>query len=519
VKLAAMSKPLSELESGARRGAPAKPPSGINTPPVDGDASVAAFADSFADLPESGKQPAFTGNAAGSPAETVDNIIFSKPAASQDAGGAVTLPPIDAGAVNSAATPQAAAQAMGEATGVSKVNLVPAEDKVEYELEINPVTKGGSSKPKSPSERPELKPQLDKLHDAAKPIVVGIVDERKYRYTRAKDWADAKAKLETEDRIKQILDKPMNLDSNPFGAAMQTIAIAELNKALKAEGHAPLNDVDAGVKLAHWKPQINEEVGPFAPINKALKDNFWDKGASPAAVLNTAFSEKLKLGEGEEHDWYRPIGRAEITHSDGSSTITYKNAKGAAFTVQVGADNMVKSNTGTKLSLKEPGTRGATTGDSGRKVPNENMQASHLIADRFRGSGYKSGANLITTSAHYNVPLMSGVEDQIANFVKANKATTDFDLTVSVEWMEINDQSAIDLFFAENPKMKKKDYEAGLQADMKAFAARMKTESPNLKRVQSTKYDVKCKGEDGEEAAEQFNLGVDIWMGSGSAPG
>ncbi len=36
-----------------------------------------------------------------------------------------------------------------------------------------------------------------------------------------------------------------------------------------------------------------------------------------------------------------------------------------------------------------------------------------MFADRFKGSGYKAGANLIATSAHYNDPLMKGVEDKI----------------------------------------------------------------------------------------------------------
>lgn len=410
----------------------------------------------------------------GTPAQIADQVVKSHPNARMDAGGNLTLPTVDGGAVGQAASPDAAANVIAQQTGVPTVNVLPKEDAVEFEVQINPVARAGIMRAKSPSERAEFKTALGKLDSTAKSTVKSILDERKIRYTRAANWADARAKLETEPAIKAILDKPFN-QGNPFGDAAHTEGIKQLNKALVASGSKPLKDVDAGTKISHWKPQVNDEVSPFEGINAALRHQFWDSStkAQASQAMYTAFDQRLKLGEDEEHDWYRPQNRKEAAIAGGGMRITYTNSKGADF----------------------------------------------AVTDRFRGSGYKSGANLIATSAHYNDPVMLGAENEIGNFIKNMKAT-EFEMTVAVKWMDVDTTAAVAKLQEEYPDIVKPKLKAKLQQELTAFVARMKGETPNLKRVKQTKYAVKVKDASGVEKPMDPapELGMDMWLGMKSAP-
>lgn len=45
------------------------------------------------------------------------------------------------------------------------------------------------------------------------------------------------------------------------------------------------------------------------------------------------------------------------------------------------------------------------------------MDASHLIADEFGGSGYKEANNLVAASSHFNRVIMRKIEIKIAEHV------------------------------------------------------------------------------------------------------
>ncbi|MGZ3406744.1 MAG: DNA/RNA non-specific endonuclease, partial [Polyangia bacterium] len=271
---------------------------------------------------------------------------------------------------------------------------------------------------------------------------------------------------------------------------------------------------------SHWKPQVNDEVSPFEGINPALREQVWDGGKKTQAgqAMFTAFDARLKLGEDEEHDWYRPQNRKEVAVAGGGTRITYSNSKGADFEIDVGADGMIESITGSHLTLKEPGSRGAT-GQAGRAVPNEKIESCHLIADQFRGSGYKSSANLIAASQTYNQQEMKGAETTIANFIKNMKAT-EFDMTVGVKWMDVDVTKAVAALEKRYPDVMKPKLKAKIQQELTDFITRMKSASPNLKRVKETKYTVKVKDPKGVEIPMDPapKLGMDIWLGTSSAP-
>ncbi len=64
---------------------------------------------------------------------------------------------------------------------------------------------------------------------------------------------------------------------------------------------------------------------------------------------------------------------------------------------------------GYSLSVKPSGTRGYITSNSSNgKVTHR----KHLIADRFKGSGYKEALSIINTSAEYNLGPMLTAEEK-----------------------------------------------------------------------------------------------------------
>ena len=76
---------------------------------------------------------------------------------------------------------------------------------------------------------------------------------------------------------------------------------------------------------------------------------------------------------------------------------------------------------GNNLSVKDPGSRGKT--DSKGVMINKEvdqtdlpqLNSAHLLADWFKGTGYRQGLNLILTSEKYNTKTMQKAEKDVAN--------------------------------------------------------------------------------------------------------
>lgn len=89
----------------------------------------------------------------------------------------------------------------------------------------------------------------------------------------------------------------------------------------------------------------------------------------------------------------------------------------------------------------QPVTLTGTRGTTDSIISNALLNSSHLIGDRFGGSGYKKALNIIATSEYYNQTLMSESERKIARYIDdepLNAKTAElpaklqFDLTVNV---------------------------------------------------------------------------------------
>jgi hypothetical protein len=181
---------------------------------------------------------------------------------------------------------------------------------------------------------------------------------------------------------------------------------------------------------------------------------------------------------------------------------------------------MVKSISGTSLTLKEPGTRGRT-GTAGRQTQNEGMNASHLIADRFRGSGYKTAANLVATSSDYNQKDMKNVEDQIADLIVQTGDALgaegteindfEFDMKVSVTWGTLEIANIVTEVVKKYPRLNAQELQK-VSSDLTGFMGRV---SKNLKRCMSVKYEVTIKAGQNSAVTVPFDLGPDVYLGTG----
>lgn len=148
-----------------------------------------------------------------------------------------------------------------------------------------------------------------------------------------------------------------------------------------------------------------------------------------------------KQNDAEDHNYYYPREVRRNSEKgllpDGTYQMIYKGYKSAQFTVTVGEGDLVKSVEGTALAMKVPGTRGVTQASPNiAPAQNQELDRTHLIADRFSGSGYKESLNLVTCSLRYNREFMGNTEKSIATYLNKNLPTRDseFNLKVDVDW-------------------------------------------------------------------------------------
>lgn len=149
------------------------------------------------------------------------------------------------------------------------------------------------------------------------------------------------------------------------------------------------------------------------------------------------------LGNSEtEHTNYKPKDLKRVILTSGSVQITYKTEGNAEFTVDINQSNETKVVSGRNLSLKRVSGRGVTQ-DSHGFITGVNLNRAHLIADRFLGSGYTNGENLITTSSQYNQRDMADAENNIEGRVPSKNIENadNFDLTVSVQLGNLSQSS------------------------------------------------------------------------------
>lgn len=330
--------------------------------------------------------------------------------------------------------------------------------------------------------------EIAKADPNAIPLITKIIDATPKKYNRIKEWDRVSQALQSDATIKDVRERPLLLAYGFGKAAHSNQAVPAAERAIAALGDdAP--DKTAEVVVSGYKAQIHAKTSPFGTSADLLAGQFFTASQKPSVTtaLQKEFTSKLVLVEEEEHKRFKPLNLIEVKNKAGDTiAIEYNTEDGSRFDVTFDANGMVRSITGTQLTLKGAGEPRGYLGEAGRKEPDQGLDSSHLIADRFGGSGYADSANLISASATYNRVDMRGIEDQIAQWIFDNKIPS-FTMEVKVTWGEVAGPKAIAAIEDKYPKYRAPRKRKKLEKDLAVFLVR---NSPNLKRCMSTRYRV-----------------------------
>ena len=377
--------------------------------------------------------------------------------------------------------------------------------------------------------------QLALMHDTTTEAVGKAFESKtKEIFEAAPDWTKVKKILGADPTIKSFVDKPGS--PHKFGDyVVDSIAVPQLTAALSAVGITLTEIGESSAKdwVKKRKGAISGGQGRYGQPKVKLQETVWDQTNEVEAAAQFKATFESNLTETKKvHKKYKPKDVTEkIKNADGDWEFEYVGYEGAHFTVVQSPDEMIKSITGTGLTLKgtqpkdvsgrgalsKSGNRGSQDKEGTPEEEKLYLEASHLIADRFRGTGYKNGCNLVTTSAHYNDPVMKDIETAIA---EAAQGGEEMKITVSVDWMEYKPAAVV--------KALVRDRATEIGADLSDATERQaltdivekqlqerfdRMRSKNIKRVKKVKYAVEITQDDGK--VKRLNLEtktVDKWV-------
>ncbi|SCL59446.1 hypothetical protein GA0070604_4056 [Micromonospora eburnea] len=172
---------------------------------------------------------------------------------------------------------------------------------------------------------------------------------------------------------------------------------------------------------------------------KALLKQLNELGPSAFNVVVTPFGQLAlpKIREGEHSD-FAPV-EIKTETKNGTTTTTYKTKAGKTFTV-IEKDTQRTETltvTGEDLRLKTGGGPRGVTHDSPGFIPGMFMNRAHGVGDRFGGSGFATGLNIVSTSDRYNKISQAAQERAIAaamtDFAKeCGRPVSDVSMTLTV---------------------------------------------------------------------------------------
>ncbi len=285
-------------------------------------------------------------------------------------------------------------------------------------------------------------PQAAKVVSAKAPLVVGDKVRR-----RDETWSNGEVTSITEKEIGGLKTKWVNI----------TLRKSKSSKEVKdGSGY--------------------EKVQQVVPIEKLLKDF----ASSPESLARGEYARGYSASI-PEHSKYEPKSLKETKLKGGGLGIEYETFGGAKFVASIDSAKLTHTISGTKLRLKEDlkiEGRGITH-DSPGFIGGVNLNRSHLIADRFLGSGYKKAANLVTASAEFNQVTMKGIEDQIVRLIELNLAK-EFALTVTVQLGELKKADIVQQILNGLPKAE----QGAVKASVEQFASR----HPKFKVILDVNY-------------------------------
>jgi len=218
-----------------------------------------------------------------------------------------------------------------------------------------------------------------------------------------------------------------------------------------------------------------------------------------------------------DHAYFKP---RSITVEAGG-TLSYTTESGQSFFIEETAEGLPTRVVGENLTMFSG--RGVTQ-DSPYFVKNMDFNRAHLIANEFGGSGYRSGRNLVTTSAHYNQTVMRDAEIAIGTHIDTEAGDADirvraamppqaavvrFSLAVALAYVDALLRLIADAI-VKDPDLKDKD--AQVRQDILKELSKENIDK-RLKRVKKTEYDLTDLVVAGEgRPGFDTEIGEDEWL-------
>lgn len=257
---------------------------------------------------------------------------------------------------------------------------------------------------------------------------------------------------------------------------------------------------------------------PTVALSDEEKTGIRDMAAEATFVMSGDVGRFAGLRTREpDHAFFKP--RTITPQPDG--TLKYTTESGQTFSIEQTAEGLPTRVIGENLGQFIG--RGVTQ-DSPYFTKNQEFNRAHVIANRFGGSGYRSGRNLVTTSKHYNQELMAGAEDKIADHVDTEAGPADtrvqatmppqaaivrFSLEVALEYIDAVLRLIADAI-KKDPDIKDDDPKVRQAILDKLRENRI---DERLKRVKDTKYDLRDLVVAGQgRQGMKTEIGEDEWL-------
>ncbi len=271
--------------------------------------------------------------------------------------------------------------------------------------------------------------------------------------------------------------------------------------------------------------EINDDG--LAPVDNTVKHQFdWERLKQREQTNNFPdFNTKWENGEidvapsGKEHSDYKPQNVIPSIEGD-IFVLKYdygpqglESDELLQIEVRMNVDDIADRKInhqviGRGIGVKASGTRGRT--DSAGRLLQEGvdtsdlpqLNAAHLIADWFKGSGYRQGLNLILTSDYYNQIVMFGAESQLVQELQDIQADygdvlVTLNLRVTAIYEASVDDKVVEVLRGIKPEME----ESELQTMHTRLAAKQ-----DPRRCEKVIYEVLSVSAGGENISHGINI-------------
>ncbi|TNE92593.1 MAG: hypothetical protein EP330_01215 [Deltaproteobacteria bacterium] len=386
--------------------------------------------------------------------------------------------------------------------------------------------------------------RIQGAHAAARPVLDGLIPQKRDQLASLTDATRIMAVLEADPAIQDMKNRPLSAPGyGPSVVSTQVVpAVQSALSALgKTEANLPGNTKTAQAYVDARKGQFSRSGGPYEAARREL--GLQVMNSEKVADANSALYQVFHSRLGEGHDdyaikegtlQYSPSKEGDSSHPPDPGipyTVTYETVNGQQFTVQVAASGVPTNVQSHNLDFRVDGPfgRANTTQDGGSRRVGENQHNAHIIADQFRGSGFRESSNIITTSGTYNGDVsrtgqsMMWAEKQIADWIGAqatlNGVDARFGMSVDVRWQPLDQVDAAFMrAMKRDTKLQQRQgrgdgvvpSEVEIETGISDYMAR----HPNtkLQRVAGMTYNVAIECGDSSHLMTPLSIGPDLWL-------